>query len=72
MLILSSIPFRSLSDGNCLFSSISRQLIGDDSLIHDLRVLSSEEPHDCADYYSKHPLFLKILEENDIFLGKTV
>ena len=53
-----------------MFSSISRQLIGDDSLIHDLRVLSSKELRDCADYCSTHPLFLKIIKQNDIFSGK--
>ena len=37
--------FRSMPNGDCLFSSASLSLVGDNSLLHELRVMTSVELH---------------------------
>ena len=48
------------ASGNCLYSSVSLALVGDNSL----RVLSCAELFLYPEFYSKHPSFCKCLEEN--------
>ena len=38
-----NILFRSMSNGNCLFSSASFSMVGDNALVHELRVMKSVE-----------------------------
>ena len=47
--------FRSLTDGNCLYSVISVRLVENNSLIHLLRILISLELFLNHEFYSKHP-----------------
>lgn len=51
-----------LSDvsGNCLYSSFSLHLVGNNSLVGKLRLLTSIELYLNADFYSNHPLFCNI------------
>ena len=49
--------FRSETTGNCLYSSISLLLVGNNSLVETLRCLTSLELHQHASFYSKHPTF---------------
>ena len=49
--------YRSQASGNCLYSSVSLALVGDNSLVSDLQVLTSIELYLKADFYSQHPYF---------------
>ena len=51
-----SISFRSMPNGNCLFSSASLSLVGDNSPVHELRVMAAVELHVNATYYAQHIL----------------
>ena len=53
--------FRSSTDRNCLYSSISLSLFGDNSMKEDLRILSSCELFQ-HNYYCEHPVFLNFVE----------
>ena len=58
------LSFRSQSCGNCLFSSISILLYGDNSAVEYLRALTAIKLYLFADYYCKHPLFSEVLKEH--------
>ena len=45
---------RSLADGNCLYSAVSLQICGDNSLVKDLRFLTCWEPHHNVRFYVSH------------------
>ncbi|XP_065642782.1 uncharacterized protein LOC136074396 [Hydra vulgaris] len=47
----------SQSTGNCLYSSISLVITGNNSVVNDLRLLTSIEFFLNADFYSNHPTF---------------
>ena len=49
---------RSQASGNCLYSSASLALVGNNSLINHLRSLTSIELFLRTDFYSQHPYFL--------------
>ena len=49
--------YRSQASGNCLYSSVSLALVGDNCLVSDLQVLTSIEFYLKADFYSQHPYF---------------
>ncbi|XP_057290123.1 uncharacterized protein LOC130613030 [Hydractinia symbiolongicarpus] len=49
------VALRSESSGNCLFSSISLCLVGDNSLTQQLRLLACIELFVNSEYYSSHP-----------------
>ena len=49
-----NILFRSMPKGNCLFSSASLSLVGDNSLVHELRVIAAVELHVNATYCVQH------------------
>ena len=48
---------RSLTNGNCMYSSISSLLIGNNSLVKELRHLASIELYRHAEFYGKHCCF---------------
>lgn len=59
---------RSLATGNCLFSSISLRLYGDNSSNEVLRLLTAIELYLHAEHYSKHPVFVTVFSQhNDLF-----
>ena len=62
--------FRSSTDGNCLYGSISLSLFGDDSMKADLIILSSCERFLHNNYYCKHPAFLNFVEKYNIPLSQ--
>ena len=49
-----NILFRSVANGNCLFSSASLALVGDNSLVHELRAMAALKLHVNATYYVQH------------------
>ena len=57
----SVFAFESLSNGNCWYSSVSLLLAGDNSLVQDLRLLTSIELYLNAAYYTdEHPYFTTV------------
>ena len=62
---------RSEATGNCLYSSVSLVLVGDNSLVHHLRILTSLELYMNADFYAQHPCFLSAVREHSECFGKT-
>ena len=62
--------FRSTTDGNCLHSSISLSLFGYDSMVEDLRILSSCELFLHNNYYCEHPVFLNFAGKDNIPLSR--
>ena len=58
--------FRSSTDGNCLHSSISLSLFGNDYMKVDLRILSSCELFPYNNYYCEHPVFQNFVEKYNI------
>ena len=58
--------FKSSASGNCLYSSKSLSLFGDESVKKDLRVLSSSELFLCKNYYWEHPVLLNFREKYNI------
>ena len=56
--------FSSEASGNCLFSSISILLVGDNSLSEDLRALSCLELFLYSSFYATHPDLNKIFSES--------
>ena len=60
--------FRSEASGNCLYSSTSLALLGDNSLVSDLRILTSLELFFNAEFYCNHPCFLSLFDNcNGVF-----
>ena len=49
--------FRSLANGNCMYSSISLLLVGNNSLVDKLRCLTSVELYLRSKFYGKHFCF---------------
>ena len=58
--------FRSLTDGNC---AISVGLVGNNSLIHLLRILTSLELFLNYEFYSKHPVLTDVYNNGKTVLG---
>ena len=56
--------FRSLPDGNCLFSSASLLISGTNDFIYDLRILTALELFENCQQYCDHPLFSEVYNEN--------
>ena len=68
MLYVTYLPlFRSVTDGNCLYSAMSVRLVGHNSLIHLLRILTSLELFLNHEFYPKHPVLTNVYNK-----GKTV
>ena len=57
--------FRSNSSGNCLYSSVSLALVGDNTWVTNLRILTSIELFLHADFYGKHPCILSVSSSHD-------
>ena len=62
--------FRSLTDGNCLYSAISVGLAGNNSLIHLLRILTSLELFLNNEFYSRHPVLTNVYNNGKTVLGE--
>lgn len=58
------IALLSESSGNCLFSTASIAMCGDNSLSYDLRLLTAIELYLNSDFYSSHPYFVSLSAEN--------
>ena len=56
--------YRSDASRNCLYRSFSLALVGDNSLVTDLGVLTSVELYLKADFYCEHPYFLSAHAEH--------
>ena len=54
--------FRSKTDGNCLFSSVSLLVSGDNKLVDTLRSLCSIELFENRAFYANHPLLRTLFE----------
>ena len=58
-----NILFRSMSNGNFLFSSASLSLVRDYSLVHKLRVMAAVALHVNATYYVQHPALKSFMKK---------
>ena len=71
MLYVTYLPlFRSMTDGNCLYSAMSVRLVGNNSLIHLLRILTSLELFLNHEFYSKHPVLTDVYNNGKTVLGE--
>ena len=62
--------FRSLTDGNCLHSAISVRLVGNNTLIHLLKILTSLQLFLNREFYSKHPVLTDVYNNGKTVLGE--
>ena len=60
--LIGNILFRSTANGNCLFGSVSLSLVGNNLLVHELRVMASVELHLNATH-SQHPALKSVYEK---------
>ena len=71
MLYVTYLPlFRSLTDGNCLYSAISVRLVGNNSLIHLLRIWTSFQLFLNNEFYFKHPVLTNVYNNGKAVLGE--
>ena len=56
--------FRSEANGNCLFSAFSIAMSGDSRYVNDLRILTAIELYVNHGFYSQHPAFTLLLNNN--------
>ena len=56
--------FRSEANGNCLFSAFSIAMCGDKRYVNDLRILTAIELYVNTGFYSQHPTFTLLLNNN--------
>ena len=56
--------FRSEANGNCLFSAFSIAMCGDNRYVNDLRILTAIELYVNPGFYSQHPIFTLLLNNN--------
>ena len=56
--------FSSENSGNCLYSSASLVLVGDNSLVEELRAMTCIERFLNAEFYSKHPLLTSFYNDH--------
>ena len=54
--------FRSEASGNCLYSSVPLALVGNNTLVEELRIMTSVELFLNAKFYSEHPIFLSLFK----------
>ena len=57
IIIFYNFLYRSKLNGTCMYSSMSLFLVGDNSLVEELRHLISIELYLNSDYYGKHDVF---------------
>lgn len=67
--ILFCFLIRSETSGSCLYSSVSLALTGKNSLISDLRVLTSIELFLNSNFYFNHPCFQAVFSNNKEFFS---
>ena len=71
MLHVTYLPFfRSMSDSNCLYSAISVRMVGNNSLVHLLRILTSLELFFNNEFYSRHPVLTNVYNNGKTVLGE--
>ena len=63
--------FRSEANGNCLFSAFSIAMCGDNRYVNDLRILTAIELYVNPGFYSQHPIFTLLLNNNLGIFNKT-
>lgn len=63
---------RSDANGNCLYSSVSLTLVGNNSLIESLRILTSIELFTNPDFYAQHPCFSSTIDEHPEYFSISV
>ena len=61
--------FRSVPNGNCLVSSASFLLVGDNTLLHELRLMAAAVLHVKSTYYTRHPVFKLVFEKSQSLMG---
>ena len=59
-----------MTDGNRSYSAISVRLVGNNSLTHLLRILTSLELFFNHDFYSRHPVFNNKYNNGKAMLGE--
>ena len=64
--------FRSLTEGNCLYSAVSVRLVGNDSLIYTLRILTSIKLFLNCEFLSRHPVLIDVYNNCQTVLGKKI
>ena len=64
-----NILFRSMSNGNCLFDSACLLLVGDNSLVHELKVMAAVELHVNATCYIQHTALKSVYEKSQSIMG---
>ena len=52
------------TSGDCLYSSASIVLVGDNTLVEELRAMTCIELFLNAEYYSKHPIFSQVFDKH--------
>lgn len=70
--ILELLFFRSEASGNCLYSSVSLVLVGNNTLVETMRIQTSTELFMNAEFYSQHPCFLSAVNEHSEYFGKSI
>ena len=53
-----------MPNGNCVFSSAFLSLVGDNSLVHQLRAMAAVELYVNATYYAQHPALKSVYEKS--------
>ena len=66
---LELILFRSLPNGNCLFSSVSLPLAGVNSLMHEVTIMTAVELHLNATYYAQLPALKLFFKKSQSIMG---
>ena len=64
--------FRSLVDGKCFYSVVSMRLVGNNSLMYTLRILTSIEMFLNCRFYSRSPVLLDIYKNGKTVLRKKI
>ena len=68
VLTTGNISFRSMPNGNCLASSSSLSLVGDNSLVHELRVMAAAELH-LNVTYAQHLTLKSVYKKSQYIMG---
>ena len=62
---------RSEASGNCLYSSVSLALVGDNSLLDELRIMTSVELFLNSSFYIKHPVLIAAFEKHGVDITRS-
>ena len=58
-----------MPNGNCLVSSTSFLLVGDNTLVHELRWMAAAVRHVKSTYYTRQPVFKLVFEKSQSLMG---